>query len=797
MLPTQGALAMSNIDDTIETVNTEDEDLLGVQKARKPVTRLRVSVGLFGNKKAVEGRVKVLTWAGFLTAITKPRREGDKDGLAIIPAVFAGEAPPVGGSAEVRRRREDIAARSMVVLDCELDKGRAAHGIQPRHPPAVEDMIEKLNGTGWAYALYTSHSHAPEAPRYRVVLPLARPVAPGLMVVELLASVLDLEGAYDRGKGYPESLFYLPSMDKGSSVEHHAVTGDGEPVSAEWLEDEARTNAAGMIAAGTPPAIFDSSLAAQACAFVPGTKDRLVWLAYGFALHHHFCGSAEGKALWDEISRRGSPYDEEDQQRTWDSMNAGHKSPRTIRTIFKAAMENGWVPPAGGMSPLEFEPTEAGCREFMIHRHKDELRYDAADKLWYFWDRFVWRRDTTLLAESLAVTACHDMFIAHRVEASEDSKGFSPPIDNYKIAMSVLNASKASRELSAPHGGWNPDPWLLSTPGGTVDLRTGELGAASPGDMCNAATTITPAFGAACPRWLAFLRQATGDDDATIRFLQQWCGYCLTGIMSEQVFVFLYGETGSGKGTLITVLRGVWGGFHTTAQPAVFAAPKGAFEGHPTIIAELEGARLVTSEEIAKDHVFRQDFIKRFTGAGEINARRIGGNPHSFTPTGKIILVGNSKPDMTDDGGSMARRLIVVPFMNKADPVDPLLDASLREEYPAILAWMIEGCRDWQENGLTRSPTILGVTSDYLQASDLIGRWLDECCEAAPSEKLPERDAFNSYSDFCLEQGVKVVEVMGTTFRDALRFKKVAFSNNNGKRGYKDVRLVPFEAKDL
>lgn len=57
-----------------------------------------------------------------------------------------------------------------------------------------------------------------------------------------------------------------------------------------------------------------------------------------------------------------------------------------------------------------------------------------------------------------------------------------------------------------------------------------------------------------CPRWLAFLDQALGDDAAAIRFFQQWAGYNLTGETREQVLLFIYGPGGSGKTTAVSVL---------------------------------------------------------------------------------------------------------------------------------------------------------------------------------------------------------------------------------------------------
>ena len=52
---------------------------------------------------------------------------------------------------------------------------------------------------------------------------------------------------------------------------------------------------------------------------------------------------------------------------------------------------------------------------------------------------------------------------------------------------------------------------------------------------------------------------------------------------------------------------------------------------------------------------------------------------------------------------------------------------------------MIEGCLDWQRNGLARPRTVAEATEEYFEAQDAFGRWLAECCELDPSGVRRER----------------------------------------------------------
>ena len=46
----------------------------------------------------------------------------------------------------------------------------------------------------------------------------------------------------------------------------------------------------------------------------------------------------------------------------------------------------------------------------------------------------------------------------------------------------------------------------------------------------------------------------------------------------------------------------------------------------------------------------------------------------------------------------------------------------LKDEWPGILRWAIEGCLEWQRIGLAPPPAVLAATESYLADEDAIGR---------------------------------------------------------------------------
>ena len=80
---------------------------------------------------------------------------------------------------------------------------------------------------------------------------------------------------------------------------------------------------------------------------------------------------------------------------------------------------------------------------------------------------------------------------------------------------------------------------------------------------------------------------------------------------------------------------------------------------------------------------------------------------------------------------AIRRRLNIVPFVFKPAKPDPELEQKLMAEAAGILRWMIEGCLDWQENGLVRPQSVIDATSTYFEDEDLMKQWLQEESSAA------------------------------------------------------------------
>lgn len=331
---------------------------------------------------------------------------------------------------------------------------------------------------------------------------------------------------------------------------------------------------------------------------------------------------------------------------------------------------------------------------------------------------------------------------------------------------------------------WDRDPWLLGTPCGTVDLRTGAVRPADPSDRITKLAGCPPKK-ARPARWLTFLAEATNGDSDMIAYLQRITGYCLTGVISEHALFFIYGPGGNGKSVFLNVLTHILGEYATAAPMETFTRAK--FSQHPTELAMLKGARLVTASETEEGRSWAEARIKSLTGGDPITARFMRRDFFTYSPHFKLVFAGNHQPTLHSADVALQRRVNMLPFVSQPPRPDPFLEEKLKSEAPAILAWAIEGCLQWQAIGLARPETVSQATEEYFDEQDVFGQWLRDHCELKVSYWEQPTPLFRDWGAYARDIG----EEPGSMISFSSRLKRVGLHRGkvSGMRVYKGVRL--------
>jgi P4 family phage/plasmid primase-like protien len=390
----------------------------------------------------------------------------------------------------------------------------------------------------------------------------------------------------------------------------------------------------------------------------------------------------------------------------------------------------------------------------------ETFRFVAIWNRWMQWEGHRWRVEDTLAAFDEARTLC-------RAAGDADAK----------TVAAVVILARSDRRLAATSEQWDRDKWLLGTTDGVVDLKTGKLRPSSPEDYVTKVTTVAP--GGDCPLWRQFLERVTGKNAELEKFLQRVCGYALTGDTSEDALFFFYGTGANGKSVFLRTIAGILGDHHTTASMEMFTVSNS--ERHPTDLADLRGARLVTAIETEEGKRWDEAKIKALTGGDRIKARFMRQDFFEYTPQFKLLIAGNHRPSIRTIDEAIRRRMNLIPFTVTIpeEERDPALADKLKAEWPGILAWMIEGCMSWQRKGLQPPEAVVTATEEYLEDEDALKAFIDENCETGKHRFDSINSLWNGWKVWAEQSG----EYVGSKRKFGQKLVDKGFPRTKGTKG--------------
>jgi putative DNA primase/helicase len=409
--------------------------------------------------------------------------------------------------------------------------------------------------------------------------------------------------------------------------------------------------------------------------------------------------------------------------------------------------------------------------------HAEDVRFAAPWGKWFEWSESYWRPDEKLHVMTLARHVCR------QVAQGAPKQNLELQLLSASTIASVIKLARCDERLAIAIDEFDRDPWLLNTPGGTVDLKTGRMREHRRPDYITKVMAVTP--GGTCPQWDAFIDRITGQDCELASFIQRMLGYALTGSTQEQCLFFLFGRGANGKSVLLNTVSSILADYHTTAPIETFTTS--AAERHPTELAGLRGARLVTAIETEEGRRWAEAKIKSLTGGDKIAARLMRQDFFEFTPQFKLIIAGNHKPALLTVDEAIRRRFHLVPLGVTIPPEerDKNLTDKLKAESPGILQWMIDGCLAWQRDGLNPPAAVREATKEYLEAEDALATWMAECGTRDPDAWASRTALFMSWSVWARSAGEPIGSQRAFVHKLEERLKPHRTASGRGFKGLK------------
>lgn len=406
--------------------------------------------------------------------------------------------------------------------------------------------------------------------------------------------------------------------------------------------------------------------------------------------------------------------------------------------------------------PMPKEPkTELGYARRLIHVYGDQLRYVPEWRRWLVWTGQRWAYDATgqsarwmkavarrITADAMAETNDRErealVRLARRGESSAGVSG-------------ALTLASTEETVVVTPDDLDSDPFLLNTPSGVLDLRTGELGPHDPGLLLTKMTAAAYRPGAVGTEFGEFLCRVQPDEGMRA-FLARLLGLALEGRVTEHILPIFHGEGGNGKSTLVNAVMAALGDYAEPADPDLLTAR--TFDAHPTSVADLCGLRLAILHEGDAGRRLAEGTVKRLTGGDRLKARRMREDFWSFTPSHTFVALTNHRPIVVGQDEGIWRRLRLVPWdvVIPAEERDEGLPDRLALELDAILGWLVAGYLDWHTHGLGEPKRVVEATAKYRAESDAVARFLDECCLVGHGT-AGSTELFHAWQKWCADQG--------------------------------------------
>jgi len=424
--------------------------------------------------------------------------------------------------------------------------------------------------------------------------------------------------------------------------------------------------------------------------------------------------------------------------------------------------------------------SDLGNAERFVDMFSDRVRWCPARKTWMVYDGARWAWDERGVVVKLAHQVARGI---HKDASAEPDPAKQREIA--KFAISSQNEgrisgmlSQAKPYLAVSMDELDRDPWALNCPNGTLDLRSGKLRAHDPADLITRLAPVEYDAAAECPRFKRFL-QETLVDAGVISFVKRYSGYTLTGITRERLLAILYGFGKNGKTTLVELLRDVMGDYATNTDTETILMRK--YQGVGNDVAALKGARFVSAAEVEQGRRLAESKVKQLTGRDTVTARFLFGEPFSFRPEFKLWLSTNNKPVIQGTDDAIWDRIKLIPFTQRFDGPrqDPKLPEKLRGELAGVLAWMVEGCLDWQEHGLGEPETVRAATDQYRAEMDTLAAFIEDRCVVRPGAVAPATPLYKQYQMWCDDAGEKPE----TQKMFGMRLRERGFVSDKIKRG--------------
>lgn len=777
-----------------------------------------LSIATAASSKSKSWKNQTTTWEDFKARIKNPTvtQETVAEYQKLTKAQ-RGELKDVGGFVagslkNGQRKRGHVAERSMVTLDAD----------SPR-TDLWEDFT-LLNDC--AAILYSTHSHTADAPRYRLVIPLAEPVSAEAYVplALKLAEQLGLDN-FDDTTYQPDRLMYWGSHARDGEYLYEEQEGDFlKPMdvlklypdwqdSSYWPETKRRMDGRAKEAkkAGDPlekPGVigaFNRQYSIQAAieTFLPEVytatehDDRYTYsegttagglVIYNdlFAYSHHATDPI-GDTLVNayDLVRIHKFGDLDDNSRETTAINNLPSSKAMAEFALKIdSIKSDLADQAIGSAVEDFED-DLELPEEVEKDNREWLSYNKQGSPVIGYNLLAQQ-----VLKEVPVYYNDTHFLHYNKKKGIWQEGTEGYLNSYLTKKKLGEMTKRNHlgeTMANIKGLAHNDEEFPEQPAGiivlkdgTYNIKTGTFKEGFTPDLhARTCHPITYDPAADCPTFDGYLKEVVGEEEA--RVIYEWMGYLFYGNYQLQKMLFLYGGGGTGKSTLLNLMQELVG------KEAISAITLEAMMKEPHAMAGLVSKTANFDADAKPEFLKDGALLKKLTGDDMSYANPKNRDAFYFRNKAKLTFSMNTLPPMSDHSGGLARRAMIIKMDKRVtqEVMDTYPLKTMKQEQTGIFNKAMDALREALKRGdFTETEAMKEELAKWLEGNDTVALFIKDGCIQDNNMYEITSNLYRDYSIYARESGFKPISKL----RFYSRVIDLGFEKKTKKQGATTVQ---------
>lgn len=284
---------------------------------------------------------------------------------------------------------------------------------------------------------------------------------------------------------------------------------------------------------------------------------------------------------------------------------------------------------------------------------------------------------------------------------------------------------------------------------------------------------------ARAPIFREFLRQSCADFHQRV-LCMQLLAWFVTWDNSLKRIIFLFGEADSGKSVLANDVI-----VPLVGEDAVSHLRLEAF-GSRFEDGEIRGKKLNVTAEARFAGAVIEERLKAISGGDKLTVDVKFEQPVTFTPTARLLLVGNSQARFSDMSNAIWNRLLIL-FWNNSVPrelQDRRLGNKLRSELSGIFRMVMIAWRVLRNRGdFVPSVTSDALVQQFRLRSNPPKMFFEECFAADDEAFVTRREIMSEFRNFCNAWGY-----LGKHSRESV-FDELRRHFSHVREGWRDYQV--------